>query len=186
MLEQRQNSTREDGLHLAEGHDRLPRDLKSDEGGTLVETAISISLILMLMFGVFDLSLGFYTFHYISDAAREGSRWAMVRGNDSCSNTPNLTDCDATGDEIAAYVKSLSYPGIDSTDYMTVSTTWLSTNSYNGSTGQTWSSCGTTQTCRAPGNQVQVTVNYAFPLNVPFWTAKTVNVSSTSSMVIAQ
>jgi Flp pilus assembly protein TadG len=151
-----------------------------------VESAVGIFIFLMLLLGVFDLSLGLYTYHYISDAAREGSRWAMVRGNMSCSNTPNLSDCDATGDEVAAYVKDIGYPGIDASDYMTVSTTWLNKNTYDGTTGQTWSSCGTTDTCKAPGNQVQVTVTYNFPLSLPYLFKNGLQVSSTSAMVIAQ
>lgn len=170
----------------AEARHRIRRGLADAEGSTMVEAAISISVVLMLLLGAFDFSLCFYTYHYISDAARQGSRWAMVRGDLSCSNTPNLSDCDATGDEIAAYVEGLGYPGIDSADYMKVSTNWLSVNTYSGSTGQTWSSCGTTDTCKAPGNQVQVTVSYNFPLSLPFLWQKGLKLQSTSSMVIAQ
>jgi Flp pilus assembly protein TadG len=165
---------------------RTRRGANGEGGATLVETAISISVVLLLIFGVFDFSLAFYTYHYVSDAAREGSRWAMVRGNKSCTQNSNLSGCDATPDEVATYVKGLGYPGIDSVDYMTVSTTWLSAGTLSGTTGQVWSSCGTTDTCKAPGNQVQVTVSYNFPLNIPFVNQQAFTVSSTSTMVISQ
>lgn len=168
---------------------RRRRGMLGDEGATLVETAISIAIVLMLIFGVFDMSLCFYTYHFVSDAAREGSRWAMVRGSLSCTQTPNLSGCGATDAKVDAYVKGLSYPGIDSADYMTVSTTWLCAGSLTGATGQTWSAanCGTTGQ-NAPGNQVQVTVTYNFPLSIPFATLpeNALSVSSTSSMVISQ
>lgn len=161
--------------------------MKGDKGETLVETAVSISVVLMLIFGVFDFSLAFYTYHYVSDAAREGSRWAMVRGGASCAQTPNLFACGATGNQVSTYVKGLGYPGIDSTNYMQVNTTWLCAGTLSGATGQTWSAsnCGTTGQ-NAPGNQVQVTVTYAFPLQVPFVNLQALNVSSTSTMVISQ
>lgn len=159
---------------------------KRDEGETLVETAISISIVLMLIFGVFDFSLAFYTYHFVSDAAREGSRWAMVRGSKSCTQTPNLTDCDATQAEIAAYIQGLGYPGIDSANNMTVNTNWLTAGTLSGSTGETWTSCGTTDSCKVPGNQVQVQVIYNFPLSVPFLWQTGLQVKSTSSMVISQ
>lgn len=166
---------------------RRRRGMMGDEGATLVETAISISIILMLIFGVFDMSLCFYTYHYVSDAAREGSRWAMVRGSLSCTQTPNLSDCGASTDQVAAFVKGLSYPGIDSADYMKVNTTWLCAGTLTGATGQSWSTgnCGTTGQ-NAPGNQVQVQVTYNFPLSVPFAILRTLRVTSTSSMVISQ
>jgi len=33
-----------------------------------------------MIFGIVEVSIGLYTYHYLSDAARDGSRWAMVRG----------------------------------------------------------------------------------------------------------
>lgn len=188
MLRQRPLISRTVSAFSAVGS-RARRGLRDDAGSTLVETAISTSIVLMLLFAVFDFSLGFYTYHYVSDAAREGSRWAMVRGGTSCANTPNLTDCGATKDEVAAYVKSLGYPGIDSATYMTVDvSTGAAGNSTasDGTSTTVWTTTSNDMTYNAPGDQVTVTVNYAFPLNVPFWKQESINVSSTSSMVFTQ
>lgn len=163
---------------------RVRRVIKDDEGATMVETAISTTMVLCLLFGVFDFSLAFYTYHYVSDAAREATRYAIVRGNTSCSQTPNLSNCDAGVDQIEAYVKGLTYPGINPS-YMGVTTTW-NTGTMQSSGHTTWSNCGTTNSCKAPGNQVQVTVTYDFPLSVPFWKQTGLRVSSTSAMVISQ
>lgn len=146
--------------------------------------ALSISIFLMVLFAVFDLSIAFYTYHYVSDAAREGTRYAMVRGS-ACSSQSHTTPCPVTSDEIASYVENLEYPGIDAGDFMTVTSTWLSQGSPSG-TGNTWTACGTTAACKVHGNQVQVTVSYAFPLDIPLWKLESLSISSTSSMVISQ
>lgn len=36
------------------------------------------------------------------------------------------------------------------------------------------------------GYLVKVVATYAFPLSIPFWNSKTINVSSTAQMVVAQ
>lgn len=162
--------------------------LRSDEGATLVETAVSTAIVMMLLFGVFDMSLAFYTYHYVSDAAREATRYAIVRGNMCSAQTPNQTDCDAGQPQIAAFVEGLSYPGIDPSN-LEVTTTW-NTGTLQSSGHTTWSSCGTSDSCKSPGNQVQVTVVYKFPLAIPFVNfvadLQTLHIGSTSSMVISQ
>jgi len=160
------------------------RVVNGEEGASLIESALSISIFLMVLFAVFDLSIAFYTYHYVSDAAREGTRYAMVRGS-ACSGQSHTTPCPITSDEIATYVENLEYPGIDAADFMTVSSTWLSQGSPSG-TGNTWTACGTTAACKVHGNQVQVTVSYAFPLDIPLWKLDSLSISSTSSMVISQ
>jgi Flp pilus assembly protein TadG len=170
--------------------ERARRVWKDERGANMVESAIATAVVMMLLFGVFDFSLAFYTYHYVSDAAREGSRWAMVRGSKSCAQTPNLSDCGATADEIAAYVKGLGYPGIDSADYMDVSvSTGAATNSTasNGTSTTVWSTTtANDMTYNVPGDVVTVQVVYHFPMSLPFWKQETINVGSTSSMVISQ
>lgn len=161
---------------------RRPCIICGDDGATLVETALALTILFVLLFGIFEFSMAFYTYHYVSDAAREGSRWAMVRGSESCTNTPALTSCDASVSDIQNYVKSLAYAGIDSVNRMTVD---VQTCPYSKSTAS-WSACATGTTDNAPGDQVQVTVTYSFPLSIPFWGTKTIPVSSTSTMVYSQ
>lgn len=183
MLEKLRKLTRGCGARVAAGG-RFCRPLRGDDGEGLVEMAISIAVVLMLLFGVFDFSLAFYTYHYVSDAAREATRYAIVRGNRSCIQTPNLSNCDASGPAITSYLQSLDYPGID-TSQLGVTTTW-NTAVKQSSGAMTWNGCGTADACKAPGNQVQVTVTYPFPLSIPFWQQTTVQLTSTSEMVISQ
>ena len=158
------------------------RDREGQTGSAVVEIALASVVLMGMILGMFQMFLAFYTYHYISEAAREGSRYAMVRGSTSCTNTPNLANCNATAAEVQSYVQGLGFPGIDATNAMTVSVSWLTV-----STGQpaTWSACSS-GTCNAPGNLVKVQVRYAFLLALPFFTSNTLNLASTSQMAIAQ
>jgi Flp pilus assembly protein TadG len=157
------------------------RGALAEEGAAVVEMALSSVVLFAVFFGIFQVSLACYTYNYVSDAAREGSRWAIVRGGASCKNT-GITNCGASATDISNYVKNLGYPGINSTAYMTVTTNWYSPSA---GTPTTWTLCSGSG-CNTPGNLVKVVVSYAFPLSVPFVPANTISVSSTSQMVIAQ
>jgi Flp pilus assembly protein TadG len=122
------------------------------------------------MMGMMNMSLAIYTHHYVSEAAREGTRYAIVRG--SSVTTP------ATSGSVQTYVRGLGYPGITAS-LMTVTTTWAAYP-----TGVTCTP--STTPCNNPGNMVTVTASYAFPLTIPFMPNKTLNMTSTSSMIIAQ
>ena len=119
--------------------------------------------------------MALYTYNYVSDAAREASRYAIVRGS-SCSV---LTNCNVTAAQVQTYVQSLGYPGMNAAN-TAATTTWLSPSA---TTPVTWTACGSP--CRAPGNAVQVTVTYSFPLSIPFVPKSTLSLHSTSQMVVA-
>lgn len=173
------------GAAIGKAAHRLLRRVVGEEGASIVEMAIASSLVFAMMFGVIQMSLALYTYHFVSDAAREGSRWAMVRGGSCISNVSKAycspTSADANGadnSDIQAYVQSLGYPYASN---LTTSTKWLS------GTPSAPVTCGTTPSgCNTAGNQVQVTVSYSFPIAIPFWTATTINLQSASTMVIAQ
>jgi len=179
--------------------------LKNEEGSSIVEFAIVGSVLLTVMIGVVQVSFAFYVFNYVSDAARIATRYAVVRGPDSCSldtvadpncnmNPTKITSTtDDTKNPLMAYLVSQGYPGINPAN-MSVSATWLIA-SQNGSGATTWATtptCATTNLdadglyCNAVGNAVKVVVTYNFPLNVPFWKSATIPVSSTSQMVISE
>ena len=103
----------------------------------------------MTMMGMMNACVAIYSYHYVSEAAREGSRYAMVRGN--TYTTP------ATSASIQTYVQGLGYPGIVSSN-MAVATTW---KSYPSGT------CSPSTTCNNPGNLVTVQATYAFPVQIP-------------------
>ena len=165
---------------------RLPRiqtSTRNDEGSAIMETAMSIIILLTFMFGVFEGSFAIYSFHFISEAAREGTRYAIVRGSTAAGtagtacDTSYGYDCVASSANIQSYVQNLGYPGIIPSN-LTVSSSWAAYASGN--------SCPTTGPCNSPGNQVTVQVTYSFPLNVPFIPAHTYSMSSSATMIIQQ
>jgi Flp pilus assembly protein TadG len=158
---------------------------RSEQGTALIETALTAVVMLTVIFGLIELSLALYTYHFVSDAAREGSRYAIVRGSDSCINTPNLTNCNATAAQIQTYLKSLGYPGLDASK-LNVTTTWLAATASGTPATTTWSTCSPATCTKDPGNMVKVVVSYSFPLNILFLSKTTLNIASTSEMVIAQ
>jgi Flp pilus assembly protein TadG len=146
-----------------------------EEGSTLVEMAFSCTILLSVMIGIFQVSLMLYCYHFISYAAREGARYAIVRGSNSCLtagiSTSTISNCNQTGSgtAIVNYVGSLNFPGID------------------------WSKCTTAKPCvivtwpggnNNPGSPVQVQVKYPYTLMVPWVKPISVNMSSTSQMLI--
>lgn len=52
-----------------------------ERGQTLVEFALVIPLVLLLFMGVFDFGRAFFAYNNVSNAAREGSRTAIVNQN---------------------------------------------------------------------------------------------------------
>jgi Flp pilus assembly protein TadG len=150
------------------------RRVHGEHGSTLVETALSLVVLLTVALGVMEMSLALYTYHFISDAAREGTRYAIVRGS-SCP--ASLSGCPAAGAgvDVQTYVRGLGFPGI-TPGLMTATTTFPSGT---GCTPQA-------TPCNNPGNLVRVVVVYQFPLSIPFLAARTLRMSSTSQMVISQ
>jgi len=155
--------------------ERGTRTASPDEGAAIVEMAVVSSLLFAMLFGILEFSMAFYTYNYVAEAAREGTRYAMVRGS-SCTL---LTNCNATAAEIQTYVQGLKYPGMTAAN-TTVTTTWFS----QSGTPATWTACGSV--CNAPGvDSVQVKVTYTFNLGIPFAPKSKLSIHSTSQMVIA-
>ncbi len=155
--------------------------LGRESGSLSVEMAISSIALLAILFGICQVSLGLYDYHFVADAARQATRYAMVRGSASCTNTPNLSNCNATADEIQTYVRDLNYPGIVSSS-ITVTTTWYTATN---TTPRTWSACSS-GTCNAPGNMVKVVVSYPVQYTIPFANTLSLNLGGASQVVIAQ
>jgi Flp pilus assembly protein TadG len=157
------------------------RSAHGESGSAILETALSIGILLTFLFGIMEVCLAAYTYHFISEAAREATRYAIVRGSSFTTNctAPTVANCTAQGGnntgDIATYVQNLNFPGIDPTK-MTVNSTWLHGDG---------TACGVGPTCKDPGEQVQVTITYNFPLSVPFVPLSTWALQSTSQMVIS-
>lgn len=59
---------------------RLRANHRRRRGASLVEAAITTTVLVMLMLGMVDLGMGVFRNHVISEAARQGARQACVHG----------------------------------------------------------------------------------------------------------
>jgi Flp pilus assembly protein TadG len=154
------------------GHWRV-RATATERGSTLIEFAFMLPLLAMLIFGIIDFGRALYAYHFVSNAAREATRWASVRGN-QCSAFTQA--CPADQLDVQNYVDGIVPPGI-STQGLSVSTAWMPPP-------ENPASCPTS--ANAPGCAVQVQVNYNFQFMLPFLPKGTYAMQSTSEMIISQ
>lgn len=136
---------------------------QNEEGAALVEFALSSVVLFMTLFGLMAVCTALYSYLFVSEAAREASRYAIVRGN-SCTG---FSDCKIDSAGLNTYVKNLAYPGINKGNLSATATFTPDKN---------------------PGDIVSVTVTYNMALNIPFWpkTGRALQLSSTSQMAISQ
>jgi Flp pilus assembly protein TadG len=118
-----------------------PTDRRS--GAALVEAAFVVPVLLLLLYGVFCGAIMVITVDQVDTAAREGARWASVRGASYAfdSHVPAASAAD-----VGTYVKAQGVT-LDP-NQMTVNTSWNSNN--------------------RPGNYVTVEVVYNWPGLGPF------------------
>jgi Flp pilus assembly protein TadG len=143
---------------------RIRRSLRVETGASIVEFAVASIILFTLIFGVMAICLALYSYNVVSEAAREATRYAIVRGS-ACNSFP---DCKVTSDQLQTYVQGLGFPGITAASLtLTPAASWPNGNNN-------------------PGSPVQVTVQYTFPLGIPFMPSRTLTMSSTSQMIISQ
>jgi Flp pilus assembly protein TadG len=153
------------------------RKLKGEDGNSLIEYAIVFMFLMSVLLGIVDFSRALYTYHFLSNAAREATRYAAVRGstcNDdlSCSAATPDTGPAALGNTVIQdYVKTIVPPGVNP-------------NSPDLITTPTWPGPGACADHNTPGCPVEVTVSYQFKFVVPFIRTAPLTLSSSSQMII--
>lgn len=173
--------------------------LQQEEGAALIEVSVSIAVFLSLILGVIQMLMALYAYNFVSDAAREGTRYAVIRGEDSCYPNPSFPNCNLqpssiksttnpNANPVLSYVDSFRYPGLDQKNLSAVVTWWVAHQTPNGHTSWTTPCTGKVDDkgnrCNAEGNAVRVVVTYSFPLSLPWMHKSIMKVSSTSQMVI--
>jgi hypothetical protein len=135
-----------------------------EEGSALIEFAVTLPVLFTLLFCFMEMCLAFYSREMISEAAREGTRYAMFHGA-SCPNSTSPT-CEATAAQVNAAVTGMGWPNLAG-GTMTVATTYPSGN-------------------EAVGSLVQVKITYIFAIQMAFVPKSSLTMTSTSEAYILQ
>ncbi len=167
---------RGNGHYRVRGHrmHQSSRSLKKrfgEEGSSLAEFALVAVVFFTLLFGLLDFGYALYVYHFVSYAARDATRYAIVRG---AACTTFNTACPAAASDVQNYLESTALPPGINPSNMTVTTTWPGGNP--GCSGAT----------NSPGCVVKVNVKYNFSSFIPFVPQVNSLMSSTSQMVISQ
>jgi len=185
--------------------ERLANLRACERGTALLEYGLVLIVSLLLLFGVVDFARALYAYHFVANAAREGARYAMVRGQTWTTNCPSQSvcscadttsaGCTADASLVEQYVQNLaSGVGIGTVTVNTQSTFMWPGTGPAGAGGNN-GGCDTTQGPNDAGCLVVVQVQYPFNFVLPFMptTNCTVNnvaasicMSSTSEMVISR
>ncbi len=150
--------------------------MRDESGQTVVEFAVSLTILLTSVFTLIEICLMFYTYATISECAREGTRYAIVRGA-SCvtgGTTGAGASCTVSASTINTYVANLGYPNAGG-GTMTVNTTFSADEASFTTTGN-----------NAPNDVVRVQITYNFPVKLPFVPKNAVSLKSQSQMIILQ
>jgi Flp pilus assembly protein TadG len=170
------------------------RRLKGEEGSSLVEYALIFILFITMLLGIMDFCRMLYAYHFVSNAAREATRYASVRGStcdddSSCSLATPDTGPAAPGNTVVQdYVTMLAVPagintsstGCGGSACLTTTPTWNPA----GSNGPTICTAAVSGVPNYPGCTVEVQVSYSFNFLFPLVHTSPVTLSSTSEMVI--
>lgn len=157
------------------------RFMPRERGTALIEFAFSMVVTFVLIFGMIDFGRGLYSYHFISNAAREATRFASVRGA-LCSGS--ISPCPADAADVRTYVMQIVPQGIDPTQ-VTITPTWPTRNYPPVCTS----------TRGYPGCPVEVKVSYNFSYIFPAafynlapvsYGATSFTMSSTSQMIISR
>lgn len=163
--------------HRRNSQFRLPCDEEghtagSEAGQSMVEMAVTLPVLFALLFCFMEVCVAFYTFSMISESAREGTRYAMVRGA-TCKASSGAS-CEATAAEVDTYVEGLGWPNIAG-GTMSVCT-YYDNNACNTNPSGS----------EAKGDPVKVTVTYVMPITMPFVPNHSITMTSSSQMNIIQ
>lgn len=120
-----------------------PAKQQAERGQSLVELALSLTVILLLLAGAVDFSVAYFSFSAMQDAAQEGALYGSTNPGDK--------------DAIISRVRNASTKPVDLSNVDLV--------------GVDVSLSGDTcvdEHCACQGNEVHVDVTYDYPISMPF------------------
>jgi Flp pilus assembly protein TadG len=164
---------------------------KREGGSTQVEFAFIAILLLSILLGVLGFGHGLYAYHFVSNAAREATRWAAVNGANCASDSS--CSAPATLSDVNTFVLNHLPPGIDSAN-VTVPSSGACGLAGSGACSVSGQPTVCATTANAPNCTVRVQVAYAFNFIVPLLPTQSTTtapctqpgycLSSSSSLVI--
>ncbi len=142
-----------------------PRPRNTTRGQAMVEFALVAPLFFLLLFGIIEAGRFIFYYETLSNATREGARYAIVNGANTlgCPSgppAPGSTPCDVSGAKVVARVKQSAL----AVSNPTVTPTWDPNN--------------------GRGSTVQVVASYTYQSLIPLVPLPPINVSAESSLVI--
>jgi len=142
----------------------MQKTLRYQHGVAAIESAIVAPLFFLLLLAILDGSRMIYAYSAVAHAAREGVRYAVVRGSEAGQDDRRIGDSPTTDTQIENYILQQSSP----LENITVTTTWsLDSN---------------LQVTKDAGQIVEIEVTHDFISVTPFFPS--VSLTSTSRSVI--
>jgi len=148
---------------------RTVKQRNGEQGSALVEFAVSVLILLTVVFGIVDVGRALYAYDWVSNAARLGTRFAMVRGG-TCTQLSG--GCPAIQSDVVTYINS-NAPGINTSDVT------VKTHCIVGQTSFGLLPC-------AVGTQVYVEVQYSFSFISPLIPQHTWLMTSSSQVTVSR
>lgn len=139
--------------------------VRTDEHGqAIVEFALVATFLVVLVVSILEMSLFLYNYAVLTDAAKEGVRYAIVHGSSTgnvVSGNPDNPGCKtAASGGLLSTVQAYAAASLHSTSSMNVYSCYLDGNSN-------------------PGSGVQVNVSYLYsPLFLTNWARVTISATS--------
>ena len=170
--------------------------VKRQKGSTLVEFTLVIMVLVTVTLGVIDFSRALYTYHFLSNMARDATRWAAVNGytcaddtsttdtGGSCNGTDGMNNGPASATEIQNYVADHAPDGIDPSK-ITTTVSWPVQTDSPEICSTAMAGYPNSPYPNYPGCTVEVNVSYQFNFLYPLVHSSAITLSSTSEMVIA-
>lgn len=149
---------------------RLLRE-KPPEGQAQVEFVLSTLFVVLLIFGVFELTMLLYTYNVLADSAKEGVRYGVVHGSLSANATSSNGSNTCSGNSLGPVYQQVC--NFASASFHDVSGMSVTVTYPDGTAGSS------TNPPNAPPNRLQVQVSYPYkPLLGLSWEATTVNIKA--------
>ena len=154
------------------------RSRRNARGQALVEFALVAPVFFLILFAIIEGGRFMFYYETLSNATREGARFAIVNGSNSmnCPTGPAEPpgwSCDPTGTTVEAKVRSSSFGMTPSA--ITVGRHWMDGDDTDGSIDDGYNN---------RGYRVRVTATYTYSPLIPIVPLPGITVSAESTLVI--